>query len=345
MITVIIAGGSGTRLWPLSTPSYPKHLLNLGGDELSLLQQTYDRASTVSDTVYVVSEAGHVEHVKSQLSDLENEYFLVEPARRGTASCIIAALAYITHRHASDEPIAFMHSDHYIRDKSGFVNSFKLANSIADNQQRIVLVGVEPDHASTAFGYIEKGDIFDEDNSVYNVKSFKEKPDFETAEQYVNSGKYLWNGGYFVATLSTFVQSMQEYAPDLYNNFEMLLNTNENDFEKVYISFESIAIDYALIEKLPNLLVVPASFDWMDLGNFKDLSQALGGDHLGNNIQGKFIEIEDVKNSMIRNDEDKPLVVIGLDNVVVVNTPQGILVSRKDTSQKVGDISKKINNS
>ena len=162
MIVVIIAGGSGTRLWPLSTPDHPKHLLKIDGDDLSLLQHTYERAKNLADQVYIVSEAGHIELVKAQLKDLADDHFIVEPARRGTASCIVAALVYIGQRHDRDEPVAFMHADHYIRDTAGFTHSFHVANDICSSEKRIVLVGIEPDYPATCFGYIQKGDVLEE---------------------------------------------------------------------------------------------------------------------------------------------------------------------------------------
>lgn len=343
MIVVIIAGGSGTRLWPLSTPDYPKHLLKINGENRSLMQKTYDRASQLSQNIYVVSEAGHIQHVKEQLPELAEDAFVVEPARRGTASCIVAALSHISKKHGSDEPIAFIHADHYIRDVAGFVHSFHEAEQISVSQGRVVLVGIEADYPATGFGYIEKGELLSDQPFVYNVNSFKEKPDYDTAKEYLDSGNYLWNGGYFVGSLDTFLSAMEHFAPELLANYQKLNSAQEGQaYEQVYLDFESIAIDYALIEKMTDLLVVPASFDWMDLGSFADLAKAVNGDALGNHCHGQNIETEDVKNTFIHNAEEKPVAVIGLDNVVVVNTPNGILVARKDLSQKVGEISKRL---
>jgi mannose-1-phosphate guanylyltransferase/mannose-6-phosphate isomerase len=341
MIVVIIAGGSGTRLWPLSTPDYPKHLLKINGDDRSLLQHTYDRAKSMTDKVYVVSDNSHIQHVRDQLSELPEDAFIVEPARRGTANCIVAALAYIGQRHDADEPIASIHADHYIRDVEGFKHSFKIANEVSKASGRIVLVGVEPDHPATGFGYIEKDGIFDEANFVYGVKSFKEKPDFELAQVYVSSGSYLWNCGYFVGSVSTFKQKMETYAQALLENYNKIAEAAPEDYEQTYLSLESDAIDYALIEKVEDLLVVPASFDWMDLGTYGDLHKAVGADKEGNHSSGN-VEIEMVNNSYVENHEDKPVAVIGLDNVAVVNTPHGLLITRKDLSQKVGEVSKRI---
>lgn len=341
MIVVIIAGGSGTRLWPLSTPDYPKHLLTLAGKK-SLLGYTYSRAKSLAQSVYVVTDSSHAEHVKEQLPDLPEEAFIVEPGRRGTASCIVAALDRVAKKHDADEPIAFMPADHYIRDTAGFIHSFKAAEATSRETHRIVLVGVEPSYPATGFGYIEKNGIFDDKRFIFNVHSFKEKPDYDTALQYLASGNYLWNCGYFVGSLQTFITAMQTFAPQLYKAYQALQATQSaKDFTKTYLDFKSISIDYALIEKVTDLLVVPANFDWMDLGSFSDLHKAVESDKHGNHTFGGNVELEDVANSYVRNDDGRPVAVIGLDNVAVINTPNGILVARKDLAQKVGDVSKR----
>ena len=342
MICVIIAGGSGTRLWPLSTPDYPKHLLKINGDENSLVQKTFERAKRIASDVYVLTEASHSHHVRSQLGELDDRHFIIEPARRGTASCIVAALEHVSKQHDHDEPIAFLAADHYIRDLDGFAHSFKTAESVSKSSGRIVLVGVEPDYPATGFGYIQKDGLFDETAFVFDVHSFKEKPDYNTAKQYMTSGNYLWNCGYFVGSFNVFKQAMTDYAPSLLRNLENLSDAGEK-YEDVYLNFENDSIDYALIEHVQNLLVVPASFDWMDLGSFGDLHKAAAADEAGNHTQGD-VELEDVENSFVQNhDQEKTVAVVGLDNVVVVNTKNGILVARKDLSQKVGDVGKRIN--
>jgi mannose-1-phosphate guanylyltransferase/mannose-6-phosphate isomerase len=342
MLSVIIAGGSGTRLWPLSTPDYPKHLLKLTGSR-SLVCYAYERAKSISSTVLVLTEEGHADHVKKALDELPEDAFIIEPARRGTASCIVAALAQIKKRGLdSNEPIAFLPADHYVRDTAGFARSFKLAESLAKSENRIVLVGVEPNYPATGFGYIQKNGLFDDKGSVFEVHSFKEKPEYAVANKYFKSGDYLWNCGYFVGTLSTFLDAMKAHTPALLKNYESLINAKDNGaFQKEYLGFENNSIDYALIEKVDNLLVVQAAFDWMDLGSYTDLHKAVDSDEVGNHIHGDTVELHNVENSFVQNHEEKPVAVIGLDNVVVVNTKDGILVARKDLAQHVGDVSKR----
>lgn len=344
MITVIIAGGSGTRLWPLSTASNPKQLLRLT-NERSMVQNTYDRATQISKDIYVVPDISHAEALKAQLPELDNDHFVVEPGRRGTANCIAAALAHVAKRHDHDESIAFIHADHHIRDVDGFARSFEVAADISSRRQEIALIGIEPTYPATGFGYIERDGSIDENAIVHKVASFKEKPDFETAKQYMASGHYLWNCGYFVGSVATFVKEMGEYAPDLLANYNALLAIDDpmsQQYSDTYLSFENEVIDIALIEKSRSLVVVPASFDWMDVGNFKDLHEANERDATGNYLHGENIYDIEVENAYVRNEEDKPIAVIGLDNIVVVNTSDGLLVARKDLVARVGEVAKKL---
>lgn len=344
MITVIIAGGSGTRLWPLSTSEYPKHLLKLINDK-TLLQASYERAKKLGDKVYVVTEASHAQHVKEQLSELPDDAFIIEPGRRGTAHCIVMALDYISRRHDRNESVAFIHSDHHVRDTQGFARSFSVADRVSSDNGAICLIGIEPTYPATGFGYIERDEAIDEEAGVYGVHSFKEKPDFDTAQEYLETGRYLWNCGYFVGSVDTFVETMERDANNLYESFNRLASISDEhseDYTEAYLSLDNQVIDIALLEKTNNLAVVSASFDWVDIGSFKDLHANVRTNSEGNYFRGENIYTNDVEGVFIRNEEEKPVVVIGLDNVVVVNTPNGILVTRRSSSQKVGDIAKKI---
>ena len=340
MVVVIIAGGSGTRLWPLSTHGYPKHLLRIT-DQQSLLQNTFNRAAQLATEVYVISEAGHVQHIYEQLPELPKANVIVEPARRGTASCIVAALARIKQHHAAEEPVVFMHADHHIRDTNGFLRGITRAAEAAVAQQRIVLLGLVPTRAETGFGYIERGGDAN-GGHLFDVVSFKEKPDKSTAQQYLESGQYLWNMGYFVAPLGVFEQRLADHAPHLWKNYQALL-TAEDDaaHNERYLEFANEPIDIALIEQVPDLLVVTGSFDWMDIGSYKDLHEVNEQDAGGNVISGP-VQTEKLTNSFVRNETDVPVGVIGLDNVAVVVTDNGIIVTNKNHSQDVGTVAKRI---
>lgn len=347
MKTIIIAGGSGTRLWPLSTSTFPKHLLYLTG-ERTMLQQAYDRAATFSDEIYVVTEASHADHVKEQLRGLDERHFLIEPGRRGTAHCILFALDYVSRHHDHTEPIAFIHADHHIRDLNGFKKSFSVAAKVAKARRSITLIGIEPTFPATGFGYIQRGDELESNSGSYSVLSFKEKPDYDTALSYVESGNYLWNCGYFVSTVEIFLQEIAQCSPELQRSYEVLSSIedfNSDSYKTAYLEFDNQVIDIALIEKARDLAVVSANFDWMDVGSFKDLHDAVVKDEAGNYFRGEGINPIEVENVYVRNEEQKPIAVIGLDNIVVVNTPEGILVARKDISHRTGEIAKKLQKS
>lgn len=348
MITVIIAGGSGTRLWPLSTPDNPKQLLTLTG-ERSMVQQAYDRAKRLGDNVYVVTEASHAGALRDQLPELSDDKFLIEPGRRGTAHCILFALDYIARHEDRDEPIAFIHADHHIRDVQGFARSFAVAAEVSREQNAITLIGIEPTFPSTGFGYILRGDEISADAGTYQVVTFKEKPDYETARGYVESGNYLWNCGYFVGSTNVFCGELDRFAPDLRATYERLSEIAEHggsEYNQVYLELDDQVIDIALMEKAKDLAVVSADFDWMDIGNFKDLHDVVVKDEAGNYQRGENIHAIETENIYVRNEEpDKPLAVIGLDNIVVVNTSSGILIVRKDVSAKCGDVAKKLQSS
>lgn len=340
MIAVIIAGGSGTRLWPLSTQEQPKHLLSLT-NEYSLLQNTFKRAARVAKHIYVVTEHSHAELLRGQLPELPVENVIVEPGRRGTASCIILALHFIKQRHGAKETIIFMHADHVIRDEDAFIATVSKAAEESVAHQRQVLLGVEPTYPSTGFGYIERGDEVGGSGALYGVGSFKEKPDHATAQSYVKAGKYLWNMGYFVAPLSVFESNIKKHAPRLRKDYQKLMACNDSEAtQAAYLDFESEPIDTALNEKTPDLLVIPGTFDWVDVGSFGDLHGISEQDEAGNVVKGRQA-LEAVTNSYIHNETNIPVAVIGLDNIVVVATEAGVLVVNKNFSQKVGDVSKR----
>ncbi len=219
------------------------------------------------------------------------------------------------------------------------MKSVALAAEASRVSGKVTLIGIEPTFPSTGFGYIERdGGI--KGTGAYQIESFKEKPDLQTAQQYLRLGKYLWNCGYFVGSVNTFLGEISRVAPALQASFDALSAVAvapSEEYDESYLKFPELVIDYELAEKSTNLAVVPASFDWMDIGSFKDLHEANESDDRGNFYKGSAIYDDELENVFIQNDETKPVVVIGLDNVVVVNTPNGILVARKDLSQKVKD--------
>lgn len=328
-------------MWPLSTHDYPKHLLRLT-NERSLLQNTFSRVHKLTDAkqIFVVSEASHSDHVIEQLAEVPKENILIEPARRGTASCFLLALNTIKQRGLDDQAIFFLWSDHIVRDQRGFVTTASQAGELAEKTGKIVFVGIEPTYPSTGLGYMEKGDrLADGFKNAFELKQFVEKPDKKTATHYFRSGNYLWNTGYLIATRSTLEREIKARNKQLWDNYQAL--QEGGDTAKTYLGFESEAIDRALSEHVDDGLVVPATFDWLDIGSFHDLHGVSEQDGDGNYLYGDNVELEQVSNSYVRNEQDLPVAVIGLDNVAVVATKNGLLVTNKTYAQKVGAISKK----
>ncbi len=341
MIIAIIAGGSGTRLWPLSQPDYPKHLLKLTGKN-SLLQNTYERSRLVTEKIYVVTEAGHAKEVKAQLPDIPEERILIEPARRGTASCIILALAKI-QADFPDEEVASVQADHHIADIEGFVRTIKTAARASRQYHKITLVGLRPTYPATGFGYIHMGKLVETDEGlpVYEIANFKEKPDFDTAKQWLETGKYLWNLGSFVAPVKVFTETMQESAPELYAGYQALCAAKTSEeFNERYLELVTQPIETALIEKTDRTLVIPGEFDWADIGSFLDLHTILKKKKDDNSLKGEVYQV-DCTDSMIHG-STKPVIAVGLTGVVVIDTPDGLLVCAKEESQKIGDLVKQL---
>ena len=347
MIVLIVAGGSGTRLWPLSTPEYPKHLLTIVGDK-SLLQNTFERAKklTSSNKIYISTEASHSDHVIEQLPELGHDQIIIEPARRDTMPCIMNALQFISTRHDVDEPIVSIHADHHIRDIKGFAQAIKQAGEVSAKHKRITLLGVEPTHADTKYGYIQKGKQFDNQYSIYEIVSFKEKPEHSIAQEYLESGEYLWNMGYFVAPFTVFNDKIRAYGENNWTEQLDRLNaaSSATERDRIYLDFKKEAIDTALMEKVPDLLVMPGTFDWIDVGTFDDVHRVSLQDQDGNATKGNNIFVMDSSQTYVRNDSDLPIGVIGMDNVAIVNTKHGFLVMRMDQSSKVKDIVTRMQN-
>ena len=345
MVIVIIAGGSGTRLWPLSTPEYPKHLLTIVGTN-SLLQNTFERAKKITtvDKIFISTEASHSDHVIDQLPELHKSQIIIEPARRDTMPCISNALQYISSIHGDEEPIASIHADHHIRDINGFAEAILRAGEISKTHERITLLGMEPTQPEIKFGYIQKGELFDSVSFAHNIKSFKEKPEYGVALEYFESGNYLWNMGYFVAPYKVFKERINRLQKKHWiEQLDKLQNAKDaKQRDAIYLDFAKEAIDTALMENINDLLVIPGTFDWMDVGSFDDVHRISAQDQNGNAIKGNNAHVLDSAQVYVRNDTDKPVAVIGMDNVVVVNTEHGVLVMRTDQSQKVKDIANKL---
>ena len=336
---VILAGGTGSRLWPLSREMYPKQLLSLT-DHCSLLQTTVKRVAAVPGMLSPIVVVGE-EHrftTKSQIDELglTGDYtILLEPIGRNTAPAIAGALQYIVkEQHRSDQVVLILPADHLVRDLDSFDRAVqKSAQKAADGA--VVTFGIEPERPETGYGYIEGG----ADGSVL---SFKEKPPYEVAKNYLEEGNYYWNSGMFAFTAKTFVEEMELHAPEILGCMEEAVANGSRDDRFFRFASEEMercpedSIDYALMEKTDRAVVVTADLGWSDIGSWQALYEVLEKDGDGNICQGDVL-LEDTQNSLIRS-EDMLVAAVGLSDTLVVETSDAVLVAPLSRSQDVKKI-------
>ncbi|MBQ2644181.1 mannose-1-phosphate guanylyltransferase/mannose-6-phosphate isomerase [bacterium] len=339
MYGIILAGGSGSRLWPLSRELYPKQLLKLDG-KLSLLQGTFKRLSKFikSEDIISITNIKHVNDVKYQIEQIDkNSTILAEPIAKNTAPAIAVALEYLKQIKDREEIVIIVPSDPLIKNDKAFEETVKEGIEAAKNGY-IVTFGIKPSYPETGYGYIKTtGEIF----GINKVEKFVEKPDLETAKKYIANDCYFWNGGIFMAKVSTLLEEFQKYTPEIYQNLSQINFKEANTIK--YGTFEnmpSISIDYAIMEKSSRIALCPLKSDWCDLGSWQSLYDVSEKDKNGNVLQGNIIE-EEVQNSFIYSDK-KVVAAIGLKDVIIVNTEDAILACNKNDSQAVKKVYEKL---
>lgn len=341
MIAIIIAGGSGTRLWPLSTPDYPKQFLTVDESGRSLLQKTYDRVKTVSDNVYLVTSSEIYEESARQLPEIKDN-IVIEPSRRGVANALYLAFRQLKQDGISEtEPVFVLWGDHLIHAEKRFHSTITEASEAIKAGAKLIQFGIVPNHPSNQLGYIKKGSNKDFGKNVFEIDAWKYQPDQETANQWYVTGDYLWNAGYFMSTMDYIMSEIKRESPESYSEYEAVVTASDDELEKVYNAQEGAILDNVLSEKMKGAHVIACTFDWIDIGNFHDMHSISPLDGNENHVKGN-IEFEDVAESFLHNDLDIPVGVVGLDNVVVVVTKKGILIANKSQARKVGDVSKRI---
>ena len=304
-----------------------------------MLQSTFERVNRLTENVYVVTERSQVDSIREQLPDVPMDRFIVEPARRGTASALGLAALTIEEREA-DATMLSVHADHYLgQDEEAYLKTLEAEASLAERKRSLVTVGLKPPYASTAFGYIQLGARVDgdADTAVHRVKRFVEKPDLKTARRYVAGGDYFWNLGLFSWPVDVLFSEMATHAPELHRGLELVKRARRSDqasdADRAYQALPSEAIDYAVMERTRNLLVVGAAFEWHDLGSWADLHDILQQDEAGNFVEGDSVLI-DSKNCMIHSPK-KLVAAVGLEDMVVIETDDAVLICPKARSQDV----------
>lgn len=343
LVPVILSGGAGTRLWPVSRRAHPKPFMELS-DGQSLAEKTFLRAQRLCDggAILTVTSRDYFFYTRDLYQRLgagaEQAHFLLEPVARNTAPAIGLAALNVRERFGEDAVMLVMPADHLVNDMDRFVEAVERARSLAE-QGRLVTFGMHPTHAETGFGYIRQGPALGEG---FEVAAFVEKPDLETAEGYLAAGDYQWNSGMFCFTAGTLLKALEEHAPDVMTAIEQVyaaVDGAENPLELPADRFAgcpSISIDYAVMERAGNSAMVVADFGWSDIGSWKAISELYESDEAGNSIRGKAVLVGS-RNCFIQG-EERLVAAVGLDNVVIVDTGDAVLVANRDQAQDVGQV-------
>ena len=333
---MILAGGAGTRLWPLSRSATPKHLLKLLGGK-TLLRATYERATRIADRVVVVTETSQLASAREEIPELGEDDWIVEPARRGTAACLALAARALP----PGEVMVSLHADHLIPDVEAFASTVGAAAAWAQDSGSLVTLGLTPRSAATGYGYIHCGERLSVAGrkDALRALSFVEKPPTAEAEAMVQSGEYLWNSGIFAWRNDVFLQRLSQTAPEVATGAEAAAlaraEGRQDDFSRAYLALPDMAVDHAVMERTSDLLVVEADFAWSDVGSWTDLSDVLPVDADGNALQGDVLVLDGGDN-VVHSDGDGPLVaLVGVSGLVVVSTGDAILVCPRDRVQEI----------
>jgi len=332
MQILILAGGSGTRFWPLSRRKRPKQLLAVEG-ERTLLQATADRVAPIAgpESIWVCTTAALAEEVRRQLPDVPEEQILLEPEGRNTAP----AIAWSVHsmpEELRDRPVVILPADHRVEDGDAFLEALQRAERSVEANDRVMTLGVQPTHAETGYGYLELGEEVDPANGVLRVARFVEKPVLEEAERYFDSGNYLWNAGIFLFRGETFLRHVERLQPEI---AALLTQIGEDPgrLAELYPQMPKTSIDYGIMEHLPEIATVPLDCGWSDLGSWSALAEILPPNEAGNRTVGEVVAI-DATDNLLYSDAGT-IAVVGVSGLVVVRTEDSVLVLPKERAQDV----------
>ncbi|HSA06396.1 MAG TPA: mannose-1-phosphate guanylyltransferase/mannose-6-phosphate isomerase [Candidatus Gastranaerophilales bacterium] len=334
IFSIILAGGSGSRLWPLSRELYPKQFLSFS-QEKSLLQLTYERLKkfTNAENIITITNEKHAPGIKYQIQEKEHK-ILGEPLAKNTAPALALGVHYIQQAYsdANDPIIIVAPSDHLIKDENKFIEAVLQGAEIA-KQGYIITFGIKPSAPETGYGYIKTFSDQKINKTGLKTDCFKEKPDYATALEYVKSGDYFWNSGIFMFALSTILAEFETKEPEIINTIREIDFKNKNSLREKYEQLSSISIDYAIMEKSDKIVLIPAEFDWNDLGSWEAIYEISEKTKDNNVIKGDIHEI-DTKNSLIYS-SSRFVSTIGIENAIVVETDDAVLVCDRKDCQKV----------
>ena len=336
----IMAGGIGSRFWPVSRIEYPKQFLDILNTGKTLIQATFDRFAQYIplENIYVVTSLQYKEIVANQLPNIKPENIVCEPSRKNTAPCV----AYISYKLQQLNPnsnLICAPADHLILDDTSFIKTSLEALEFTEKNNALLTLGIKPFQPNTGYGYIQYEQHAVSDN-IYKVKLFTEKPDLELAKTFIASGDFLWNAGIFVWQTKSIIAAFEKYLPEIHELFDgakNALNTEKENgaIELIYPLCVNISIDYGILEKADNVYVIPSSFGWSDLGTWGSAYENLEKDYHENAVAGENIILFDSSRNMVHAKGDKLILLQGLDDFIVVDTEDALLICKKENEQSI----------
>ena len=342
---VIMAGGIGSRFWPVSTQAFPKQFHDLLGAGQTLLQKTFSRLNKIipSENIYILTNESYLEITLAQLPEISQNQVVLEPAMRNTAPCILLSSLKI-HKENPNALILVAPSDHWIEDEAAFANDVQVCFDETEKNNVLLTLGIKPTFPNTGYGYIES----DRDEKlIKKVKQFREKPDYETAKQFLSSGNFLWNAGIFIWSSKTILDSFEKNLPQMNALFSKgmdVLNTSEEKqfIETHYASAENISIDYGILEKADNVFVKRATFDWSDLGTWGALYGKLPKNDDDNAIVNAHVHLTDSERNIIYVEGEKLVVLDGINDYIIVDKEGILLVYPQQKEQEIKELLTKL---
>lgn len=343
---VIMAGGIGSRFWPMSRTNYPKQFLDILGTGESLLQQTYNRFRKIcpAENIYIVTHDSYKELVLKQLPKLKENQVLLEPARKNTAPCVAYA-SFKIHELNNEANIIVAPSDHLITKEDTFVKAIKTCLRKAKSEDCLVTLGIKPSRPDTGYGYIQfkESEVDERDKRIKKVKTFTEKPDLEMAKFFLQSGDFLWNSGIFIWSSQSILNAFEKYLPELDSLFrdgkDKLNTSSEEEFiRSIYSVCKNISIDYGIMEKAPNVYVRSSIIGWSDLGTWGSLYDHIPKDKSKNALIGNNIMTYNTSGCIVNVPDEKLVVIDGLEGFIVVESDNILMICKKDDEQQIKQI-------
>jgi mannose-1-phosphate guanylyltransferase len=339
---VLMAGGVGSRFWPVSTTEFPKQFHDMLGCGSTLLQKTFSRLAQLipAENILILTNEKYNDIVLAQLPEVSQEQVLLEPAMRNTAPCILYAALKIKKQNPNAVMVVAP-SDHWIEDERAFTQNLQQCFDFCAQENALLTLGIQPTFPNTGFGYIE----FDkqDSNPIKKVNQFREKPDYETAKSFLASGNFLWNGGIFIWSVASITMAFESFQPALYQLFLQGWDSYNTQAEKAFIALhyaqaDNVSIDYAVMESAPNVYVLPATFDWNDLGTWGSLHEKLDKDAHNNAVVNATVLLQNTSSNIISTAKDKIVVIDGLHDFIVVDKDNVLLIYPKGKEQEIKGI-------